>query len=180
MPTFVENNQNFSTPKKNANLSIVSSPSISSRSSDSLAEKQFEKGLSRSNVLATPETPSQISSFRFDEYLNIYTPSPHNNVAVMFGSANTEDDRNFFDFSTSGYGGLSRFDFESKMRLTTNNKSIATTAGTYMQRRIPSADLFKESALLYQSRMCIDGSRVNGTDLAGEYLDVHVARPMST
>jgi hypothetical protein len=177
--TFVENNKKVSIPKKNANLpiSLAFSPRVSSRSSTGLVEKQFQKGLSSSNVLATPETPSQNSSFSFKEYLNIYTPSPHNNVAAGFESDNT--DRKFFDSPTGGYSDLSRFDFESEMTATTNSKSILTTR-SYTRRRISSADLFKESALLYQSRMCIDGSRVNGTDLAGEYLNACIAKPMST
>lgn len=131
-------------------------------------------------VMSRPHTPVQSTtststaataapSFNFNEYLNILTPSPRKPAGSRSsiaegGSKNTGRRALTFDQTSSPLS----FGDEPTAASRTLNGSKAKG----MHRLFPSGDLFMESALLYQSRMCVGGSgNSTSTDLAGELLD---------
>lgn len=130
-------------------------------------------------VMSRPHTPVQsttststaataAASFNFNEYLNILTPSPRKPAGTRSGldSGSKNTGRRVLTFDQIP----SPLFFGDEPSAA--GRSLNGSKSKGMHRRFPSGDLFMESALLYQSRMCVGGSgNSNSTDIAGELLD---------
>lgn len=120
-----------------------------------------------------PHTPSQSSTFNFNEYLNIFTPSPRkpgpSSSATKSMAGGTGLSPGFFPDTFTGVSGATPVAAgDLKESLLKRNANANANASARHHRRFPSGDMFMESALLYQSRM--GGGRPEGSTV-GERTD---------